>query len=333
MSEFYGSGIQIKGGRISNGVASGLSASKAKDFIDTTRRTLDAVKATHMGHQLINEINASGHKVKIYRTADIEEGPYQGGEDVAASMVVPLDTVEAGELELHRVLERACEDLSGRSRIKKFFGIGRARPRFVGRDAVARLVGISPSALKQMEAGDKPIDANTDAKLRVYLYDFLTPGPGSDCLIAFNHKKLNYSEAHRKYLPMSKSPLHLPLPVVLAHELTHAWRVMTGRVLFLYGWEEEAMTVGLPPFSSMKFTENRFRIEFDNTGLAIRPEYSYLNFKTGIIDPKGAGVDGDKKWQGKSSAIEPRTKDILKEALGKRRVAMGYDDDNDGFDD
>ncbi|MET3517990.1 hypothetical protein ABIC63_005797 [Pseudacidovorax sp. 1753] len=331
MTEFYSSGIQIKGGRIRNNVPAALSGAKAKDFVDTTRRTLDAIKATGMGRQLLNEINASGHVVKIYRTWDIEEGPYQGGEDVDPSMVVPLDEVVGGELELHRVLERACEDLSGRSRVKKFLGIGRARPRFIGRDAVARLVGVSPSVLKQMEEGKKSIDPNTDAKLRVYLYDFLTPGPGSDCLIAFNHKKLNYSEGHMKHLPMSKSPLHLPLPVVLAHELTHAWRVMTGRVLFLYGWEEEAMTVGLPPFSSMKFTENRFRIEFDNTGLAIRPEYAYLDFNTGIIDPKGAGIDQDKKWQGKSSAIEPRVKDVLKGAMEKRRAAMGYDGDDDDF--
>jgi hypothetical protein len=331
MAHQYSAGICIKGGRIKDGVPASLAGNKGTDFVDTTKSVLDAIKATKMGMELLNEINASGHTVNIYRTWDIEEGPYQGGEDVAASMVVPLDQAVGGSRELHRVLERACEDLSGRSRMQRFFGMGKARPRFLNREAVGRLAGVSGSELGKMEAGKKAIEANVDAKLRVYLYDFLTPGPGSDCHIAFNHKKLNYSEAHLRHLPMSKNPLHLPLPVVLAHELTHAWRVMTGRVLFLYGWEEEAMTVGLPPFSNMRFTENRFRIEFDNTGLAIRPEYAFRPPRTGIIDPKGAGINQNQQWQGKPEAIEPRTQDILKEAMGKRREAMGYDDD--GFDD
>lgn len=331
MAHQYGAGICIKGGRIKDGVPAGLAGKKATDFVDTTKSVLDAIKGTKMGIELLNEINASGRTVNIYRTWDAEGGPYQGGEDVAASMVVPLDTVVDGGTELHRVLDRACEDLSGRSRLQRFFGVGKARPRFLDRDAVGRLVGVSGNALRKMEAGKQAIPANVDAKLRVYLYDFLSPGPGSDCHIAFNHKKLNYSEGHMRHLPMSKNPLHLPLPVVLAHELTHAWRVMTGRVLFFYGWEEEAMTVGLPPFTYMNFTENRFRIQFDNTGLAIRPEYAYAQFATGIIDPRQAGMNDDKQWQGKQSAIEPRTKDILKDAMAKRREAMGYDDD--GFDD
>jgi len=89
--------------------------------------------------------------------------------------------------------------------------------------------------------------------------------------------------------------------VALGHELIHAWRVLAGRVLYRYGWEEEAMTVGLPPYSNMKYTENRLRIEFG--GLAIRPEYQYKQFATGIIDPKQAGIDSDKKWQGSASAL------------------------------
>ena len=331
MSFIYSTGICIKSGRTGQGGHGALTGTQATDFVDTTRKVLDAIKQTNMGNALISEINASGHVVDIYRTWGLDDGPYQGGENVVASMVVALDTPYGKAVELKRVLDRACQDLSGRSTVQRFFGIGRARPRFLSRDAVAKLLGVSSSDLEKMENGKKPIDPNTDAKVRAYLYDFLTPGPGSDCHIAFNHKKLNYSAAHMKHLPMSQNPLHLPLPVVLAHELTHAWRVMTGHVLYLYGWEEEAMTVGLPPFSNMRFTENRFRIEFDNTGLAIRPEYAYRQFRTGIIDPKGASIDKDKKWTGKSSALEPKVKDVLKEAMSKRRQAMtgGGDDDDD----
>lgn len=326
---YYSARIWVEGKRTRDGSFGSLAADKAKEFIETTKGVLDAIKATSMGAQMMNEINNNegNHTVTVYRTWNIEGGPYQGGEDVGTSMVKPLNQKVAGRLEISNVLDRATSDTSGRSQVAKFFGVGKARPRFIGRKGIERLVGLSENDLKKIEEGKKPIDPVTDAKLRSYLYDFLTPGPGSDCLIAFNHKKVNYSEGHLRHLPMSKNPLHLPLPVVLAHELVHAWRVLTGRVLYYYGWEEEAMTVGLPPFSNMRFTENRFRVEFNNTGLAIRPEYAGLPYQTDLLKGQKVGIDDNMTWQGKQEAIEPRTNDILKEALGKRRQGLGYDDD------
>lgn len=333
MTLFYSRGIRVEGRRVNDDASTFgvLSAARARDFIDTTKSVLDAIRATNMGQQLMSEIDGSGHVVTIYRTWTIDGGPFQGGENVRASMVIPLDKRVDGRLELSNVLDRASEDLSGRSKIKKLLGIGAVRPRFLGRKGIARLVGVSEDDLSKMEKGTLKIPPTVDAKFRAYLYDFLSPGPGSDCLIAFNHKKLNYSEGHKRHLPMSQNPLHLPLPVVLAHELVHAWRVLTGRVLYFYGWEEEAMTVGLPPFSNMRFTENRFRIEFNTTGLAIRPEYAYLGYRTDMLQGQKVGVNQDMQWQGDQQAIEPRPRDILKEALGKRRQGLGYDDD--GFDD
>jgi hypothetical protein len=86
----------------------------------------------------------------------------------------------------------------------------------------------------------------------VYLYDFLQPGTGESCYVNFNHLRDNLSDDHRKYLPQGLTWQNRPPAVALGHELIHAWRVMSGRVLFRYGWEEEAMTVGLPPFPTCR---------------------------------------------------------------------------------
>lgn len=331
MTIWYSKGIGIEASKRDGGTISALAGGKATHFTEITSKTLDAIKATPMGAAMLAEIDASGHTVKIYRSWDKDEGNSQGGS-TNDEMVVPLNKkMDDGRLNLSHVLDAACQDTSGRSALKKFFGIGKAKPRFLGRDALARLVNITPADLKAMEAGKKAIDPNVDARLRAFLYDFLTPGDGCDCYVIFNHRKLNLSPGHKQHLPSSVTWQNRPLPVPLAHELVHAWRAVTGRVLYDYGWEEEAMTVGLPPFSNMRFTENRFRIEFDNTGLAVRPDYRYLDFATGIIDPGQTGIDADKKWQGDKTSLQPKIKDVLAKGLEKQRRLAGYGDD-DGFD-
>ena len=268
--------------------------------------------------------------VEIYRTWDVTGGNYQGGDDPALAMVVPLTTKHPdGTTELHQVLSRASQDLSGRSSFKVFFGIGKARPRFLPRDAIARLVGVTPSNLTEMEKGRRPIPPAVDGRLRSYLYHFLTPGDGCACHVVFNHLRDNLSPDHKKYLPMSHNWQHRPPGIALGHELIHAWRVVVGRVLFDYGWEEEAMTVGLPPFSNMDFTENKLRIEYG--GLAIRPDYQNITTKTPLTDGMKLGVDrSNMSWQGKQSSLH--SQQGLAMAMSSRRKAMGYDDDDDDDD-
>src|SRR5690606_8244807 len=133
MTLFYSRGIRVEGRRVNDDASTFgvLSAARARDFIDTTKSVLDAIRATNMGQQLMSEIDGSGHVVTIYRTWTIDGGPFQGGENVRASMVIPLDKRVDGRLELSNVLDRASEDLSGRSKIKKLLGIGAVRPRFL----------------------------------------------------------------------------------------------------------------------------------------------------------------------------------------------------------
>ena len=104
---------------------------------------------------------------------------------------------------------------------------------------------------------------------------------------------------------------------------------VVGMVLFDYGWEEEAMTVGLPPFSNMDFTENKLRIEYG--GLAIRPDYQNITTKTPLTDGMKLGVDrSNMSWQGKQSSLHANQG--LAMAMSSRRKAMGYDDDDDDDD-
>ncbi len=52
--------------------------------------------------------------------------------------------------------------------------------------------------------------------------------------------------------------------------------------------------------------------------------------KTGVVDPKQAGLDPDnKEWQGKQSPLH--SQQDLAQQLAARRRAMGYDEDEDGF--
>ena len=175
----YSSGILIRGRRRKGNNSAALDVAKAQEFIDSTKDWLDTLKRLGTGARLLQEIDDSGHVVEIYRTWEITDGNHQGGDDPALAMVVPLTTKHPdGTTELHQVLSRASEDLSGRSSFKLFFGIGRARPRFLPRDAIARLVGVTPSNLTEMEKGRRPIPPAVDVRLRSYLYHFLTPGDG-----------------------------------------------------------------------------------------------------------------------------------------------------------
>ena len=326
----YSTGVVILGAKMpENGAPIALKKKFADEFINTTCNCLDGLKKTHTGSAIINAIDASGHTVSIVRVAKPDDGNYQsGGGD--GEMVIPIEEVhDDGTTELSRVLDIACEDLSGRSKLKKFLRIGKARPRFLNREAIARLVGLTAKSLGQIEAGRAMIDSKTKSRLIAYLYHFLTAGGGEDSYVVFNHTRDNLSPEHKRYLPQSHTWKNRPPAIALGHELIHAWRVAVGMVLYPYGWEEEAMTVGVPPFGFMDYTENRIRSEWG--GLAIRPDYQNIRFKTDMFsnDEKiKAGLDpSNNAWTGNDSSLH--SNQGVAQVMAQRRKAMGYDDDDD----
>jgi hypothetical protein len=334
MKRVYSPGITIVGTKVDeddDDIKVKLSAKKAKEFIDATVGWLDRLETIPVAASMLGEIDASGHVVKIYRTWDSDGGNCEFGDDDKLAMVVPLDKKHPdGKTELSRVLGRATEDLSGRNRVEKFFHIGKPKPKFLGADAIAALVGTTPKDLKAMAEGKQGIPIGIASRLKSFLYDFLTPGPGSDCGIQFNHRKDKLSSGHKRLLPQSELWENRPPGVALGHELIHAWRCMVGRVLFPYGWEEEAMTVGLPPYSNMMYTENRFRIEWK--GLAVRGDYKGLDFESDMFNGEHKiGINDNKKWLGDQSTLAVPIKETIQDAMAARRKAMGYDDEDDGF--
>jgi hypothetical protein len=328
----YSPGIKITDKRLGDSNLERIpTAAKRQEFINTTQACLDSLKRLATGARLLAAIDESGHEVEIYRTWDITGGNAQGGSD-SDEMVLAFDEVlDDGKTVLHHVLNAASQDMSGRTRLQKFLKMGKSKPRFLNRDAIARLVGIRASDFEQMEKGKKEIPASVDARLRSYLYGFLLPGEGCDCYVQFNHLRDNLSPEHKKYLPSSHNWQNRPPAIALGHELVHAWRSMTGMVLFDYGWEEEAMTVGLPPFTFMEYNENKLRVEYG--GLAVRPDYQNIRTKTPLTDGQKLGVDrSNMAWQGNQGALHANQG--MAQAMSARRKGMGYDDDdNDSWDD
>ena len=139
MPKQYSKGIVIHGSRIKDGNPSPLKAANAKKFIDAATNWLETIGRTNSGPQTFSEIGGSGHTVNIYRSWTINEGNYRAGGDGAKGLVVALDTAHPnGETELKRALDCASEDLSGRSNFKKVSHIGKVKPRFLKRGAVAQ---------------------------------------------------------------------------------------------------------------------------------------------------------------------------------------------------
>jgi len=128
----------------------------------------------------------------------------------------------------------------------------------MNRDMVAALCGISRDDLDAIELGLKQLPPESYHRFALIMYDFLDPGSG--CSVGL---RMDFEQAGGDDTEL----------IILAHELVHVWRMVTGMRVFMGGWEEEAMTTGLPPFMNLRFTENKLRVE---QGLPLRTHYTAL---------------------------------------------------------
>lgn len=143
------------------------------------------------------------------------------------------------------------------------------------KEQLPKRLALSSNAFKDMYEGRAYIPDDVYYPLCFLLYDYMIPGTGTDAQVrimnpttfAYDFKK--DVAAIKKFSP-AKAALTLEA-VVFAHELIHAWRMMAGRRVVTNGWEEEAMTTGIGPFSGWRLTENVVRGDF---GLKTRTSYA-----------------------------------------------------------
>lgn len=142
---------------------------------------------------------------------------------------------------------------------------------------LAQRLNISPTDFDDMVCGMKYMPDSVYYPLCFLLYDYAIPGAGTDAQIrVMNQKTFEYDfrndiEAEKKLLRGKTETTKTLDAVILAHELVHAWRMMAGRRVVAGGWEEEAMTSGIGPFTNWRMTENSFRADL---GLKQRKEYA-----------------------------------------------------------
>jgi hypothetical protein len=154
------------------------------------------------------------------------------------------------------------------------------------RPMVASLLGLAPEALKRLENGELVMSDDVHFKLAFYLYPWLTPGPGIHTAVRFDAAALPKHDG-----PKPEAEWGAPVPAVnLGHELIHCLRMMQGMRVAEGMWGEESMTVGLPPFTTLPFTENKFRVE---AGVAVRTQYgqSSTGAKSAWLDQLAADVE------------------------------------------
>lgn len=126
------------------------------------------------------------------------------------------------------------------------------------RDIAAAMMGIERSDLDDIELGLKQLPSEAYIRFAMFFYDHLDPGDGCSVGLRFDPDQSKGTDTDL---------------IILGHELIHTWRMVRGMRIFTGGWEEEAMTTGIPPFMNMKFTENKLRLEH---GVPLRTSYTQM---------------------------------------------------------
>jgi hypothetical protein len=115
-----------------------------------------------------------------------------------------------------------------------------------------------------------PGSAEFNIGVRRILRNWLQPGRGTPCSVEINVERPSQCWSDRTN--------HMRYPTIsMAHEMVHAWRFMTGKML-VWGGEmnqdlEEVIATGLPPYNYEKYSENIFRAQYPDAELEMRTSY------------------------------------------------------------
>lgn len=258
----------------------------AKAFIGIVRSALDELEKIGSGKALLAQIAATGHRTTIYFgegaiTSPVPETEESKNARVLTRLIPETSITTANSQGTKTMWRRAVTRKPLVTELKRT--LDRAAYAGLKRPMVAKLLGLdSEEELIEIEQLKRKVTPSQYFLLMVHLYQWINPGPGCSTSIRFD------ATAHPRHADKSiyqrdyqKSALH----IVLGHELIHAWRMMSGRRFYQGGFEEEQMTVGLPPFANMRFTENKLRAE---SGFAIAPKYG--TYGGGTNSPLAEGL-------------------------------------------
>ncbi len=268
-------------------------------FITLVKNALEALKACRTGHQLLQEIAASGHQTTIFFGEGAIASPHpmtaQSKEARLLQRLVPESMVTTNEKASPDLVQAVgAPPRPPRPTLLKDV-LDTAQANGMSRKKVASLLDLTIDQLKLVEGSLRRLTPSQYFLLLMNLYDWIPRGQGCSTTVRLDATK---TPSHADKSVFKKDYNQSPVPIVLGHELVHAWRMMTGRRLYPAGYEEEQMTVGLPPFHKMKFTENRLRSEFK---YALLPKYG--TYGGGTNSPLAEGLrkvvenKGEKDWE------------------------------------
>ncbi len=237
-----------------------MGEAEGKAFVDGVFHLLEELAAKPLGLALLDDIERAMKPVIIYCDDASGRGsvaiPYPGTmanemgrfvkirqiPDIAITAAKKQDpsflppSIKSYAALFHRTLETAKAN----------------------RDIAAAIMGLERSDLDDIELGLKQLPSGAYIRFAMFFYDHLDPGDGCSVALRFDPDQSKGTDTDL---------------IILGHELIHAWRMVRGMRIFSGGWEEEAMTTGIPPFMNMKFTENKLRLEH---GLPLRTSYTTL---------------------------------------------------------
>jgi Effector protein len=219
-----------------------------KEFCAGKEQALLFMRGTQLGARLLGDIEESKLTVEVM----------YGKKSNSAGLTNPAHADKACYLEVtdEKQLQKTLQKLLRDPVLSQSPSVANAKRKL----AAANIV-IPHAPIAEIEVPPLNLTLLQRGKVAYWIMEHLTPGPGADAWVSWQHDMTDLSSAFAKDAVLPGWAKRPPW-VALAHELIHAWRKVSGRVVFhptLEEYYEEAMTVGLPPYDRCPLTENRFR--------------------------------------------------------------------------
>jgi|GEM_PF-7098061 len=217
-----------------------------KPFVEKVRAAIEQIEGTDIGARMMREIRDARRSVRVLRYTDNSCKLTQVEQCDAACYreVLSDDAIHAALLAV-ACDKRLCDTPEVGHAFRKLKSAANVERLRTSQDAV----NLPKFKLNELQRG----------KIGYWLMEHLVPGDGAGATVRWGPDITHVMPAGADNPPTWSER---PPWIALAHELIHAWRMVTGRLVFhprTEMYHEEAMTVGLPPYDRCPFTENRFR--------------------------------------------------------------------------